>query len=417
MCRVVTQLGRSHSAPGCPQTAIRIRNSEFCEFDYQKITSLASRYNRIMGQARHIAIAGGGIIGLSCALVLRSRGLEITVLEAGEAAKEASWAAGGMLAAEDPENPPALLSLSRYSRSLYPEFLQEIEALSGQHVSLRTHETVQILREQMPEHAPTASTGVLLSREEARDLIPELGDTEDRYLLLKEASLDPRELCASLRSAVLAAGVQLREQERVVSARVEGESVLLTTEHRALQADALVNCCGAWAPSLDPSLEVVPRKGQMLVLAQPEGAPLLNRVLRSPEVYLIPRGDGRIVVGATVEDAGYSKQVEPKALALLRRRAARLWPPAASALQVDGWAGLRPGTADGLPVIGRYTDGNNLRFVAAGHFRNGILLAPGTAHAIADLVCGEMPAIELAPFAPHRASLSPACDNHFAAAL
>ncbi len=103
-----------------------------------------------MGQARHIAIAGGGIIGLSCALVLRQSGLEITVLEALEAAKEASWAAGGMLAAEDPENPPALLPLSRYSRSLYPEFLREIETLSGQRVPLRTHETIQVLN-----HDPT----------------------------------------------------------------------------------------------------------------------------------------------------------------------------------------------------------------------------------------------------------------------
>jgi glycine oxidase len=370
-----------------------------------------------MGQARHIAIAGGGIIGLSCALVLRSRGLQITVLEAGRAAKEASWAAGGMLAAEDPENPAALLPLSRYSRDLYPEFLREIEALSGQRVSLRTHETVQTLHQETLEHAPAGSAGVLLSHEEARKLIPGLGDTEDRYLLLEEASLDPRELCAALRSAVLAAGVELREQERVLSAEIEGDVVLLTTEDRTLRTDAFINCCGAWAPLLDRSLEVAPRKGQMLVLAQPESSPPLTRVLRSPEIYLIPRGDGRILVGATVEDAGYSKQVEPDALGLLRRRAARLWPPAADARQVDGWAGLRPGTADALPVIGCYTDGNYLRLVATGHFRNGILLAPGTAHAIADLVCGRTPAVDLAPFAPHRASPSPACDNHFAAAL
>ncbi len=365
-----------------------------------------------MGQARHIVIAGGGIIGLSCALVLRHSGLEISVLEAGEAAKEASWAAGGMLAAEDPENPPALLPLSRYSRSLYPGFLREIETLSGQRVPLRTHETVQVLN-----HDPTASRGVSLSREEAAKLVPGLEGAERSYLLLEEASLDPRELCAALRAALLVAGVDLREQERVLSADLQYEGVLLTTEHRTLRADAFVNCCGAWAAELDASLEVAPRKGQMLVIAQPEGGPLLTRVLRSPEVYLIPRGDGRIVIGATVEDAGYSKLVEADALALLRRRAARLWPPAADALQMDSWAGLRPATADALPVIGRYTDGNNLRFVATGHFRNGILLAPGTAQVIADLVCGKMPAIDLAAFAPRRASLWPACDNHFAAAL
>lgn len=366
-----------------------------------------------MGQVRHIAIAGGGIIGLSCALVLRDRGLEITVLEAGEAAKEASWAAGGMLAAEDPENPPALFSLSRYSRSLYPDFLREIEVLSGKRVPLRTHETVQVLN-----HEATAPGGVSLSFEEAAKLVPGLeGAERNYYLLLEEGSLDPRELCAALRSAVLAAGVELREQERVLSADLQGEGVLLTTEHRRLRADAFLNCCGAWAPALDPSLEIVPRKGQMLVIAQPEAAPLLTRVLRSPEVYLIPRGDGRIVIGATVEDAGYSKVVEADALALLRRRAGRLWAPAANALQIDSWAGLRPATADALPLIGRYADGNNLRFIATGHFRNGILLAPGTAYAIADLVCGRVPAIDLAAFAPRRTSVSPACDNHFAAAL
>lgn len=365
-----------------------------------------------MGQARHIAIAGGGIIGLSCALVLRQSGLEITVLEAGETAKEASWAAGGMLAAEDPENPPALLPLSRYSRSLYPEFLREIETLSGQRVPLRTHETIQVL-----SHDATVARSVSLSPEEAAKLIPGLDGAERNYLLLEETSLDPRELCTALRAALLAAGVKLHEQERVRSADLQDEGVLLTSERRTLRADAFVNCCGAWVSELDASLEVVPRKGQMLVVAQPEGAPLLTRVLRSPEVYLIPRGDGRIVIGATVEDAGYSKLVEADSLALLRRRAGRLWPPAADALQVDSWAGVRPATADALPVIGRCTAGNNLMFVATGHFRNGILLAPGTAQVIADLVCDRMPAIDLAAFAPRRASLWPACDNHFAAAL
>ena len=107
----------------------------------------------------------------------------------------------------------------------------------------------------------------------------------------------------------------------MLSTQVNGESVFLTTRRRTLRADAFVNCCGAWASSLDASLGVVPRKGQMLVIAQPEHVPL-TRVLRSPEIYLIPRDDKKIVIGATVEDAGYSRSVEPEALDLLRRRAA-----------------------------------------------------------------------------------------------
>lgn len=364
-----------------------------------------------MQQAGHVAIAGGGIIGLACALVLRRRGLQVTVLEAGEAVKEASWAAGGMLAVEDPENPSSILPLSRYSRVLYEQFLQAIEELSGRPVPLRTHEAIQVLNP-----ARTAPAGVLLSCDEARKLVPGLGETDRIYLLLEEASLDPRELCAALRSAAIAAGVALREHERVLSIEATGKDVLLTTAHGLVCADASVNCCGAWAHSLDASAEIVPRKGQMLVVAQPDG-PRLTRVLRSPDVYLIPRGDGRILIGATIEDAGYSKQVDTDALSLLRQRAAFLWPPAWEAQEVESWAGLRPGSADGLPIIGRCEYGDDARFVAAGHYRNGILLAPGTAHAIADLICGITPSVDLASFAPHRPSISAACDKHFAAAL
>ena len=364
-----------------------------------------------MQHAGHVAVAGGGVIGLACALVLRRRGLRVTVLEAGEAVREASWAAGGMLAVEDPENPATLLQLSRYSRVLYDSFLKEIEELSGLRVPLRTHETIQIANA-----GKTASAGRMLSRDEARDLIPGLAGANHTYLLLEEASLDPRELCTVLRAAAIAAGVALHEHQRVVSIEPEGRDVLLTTVHGPVRADACVNCCGAWADSLDASAGVAPSKGQMLVIAQPDGPPL-TRVLRSSEVYLIPRGDGRIVIGATVEDAGYSRQVDPAALSLLRRRAAALWPPAAEAPELESWAGLRPVSTDGLPTIGRCEYGDATRFLAAGHYRNGILLAPGTAHAIADLVCGVTPAIDLAPFAPHRASIQPVCDKHFAAAL
>jgi glycine oxidase len=365
-----------------------------------------------MQSAGHVAITGGGVIGLASALVLQRRGLQVTVLEAGEATKEASWAAGGMLAVEDPENPAALLPLSRYSRALYDAFLKEIEQLSGLRVSLRTHETMQVL------HAgQTAAAGRMLSRDEAHRLVPGLGEAEHSYLLLEEASLDPRELCTALRVAAIAAGVALHEHQRVMSVESEGNDVLLTTNQDPVRADACVNCCGAWAASLDASVDIAPSKGQMLVVAQTDG-PRLTRVLRSPDVYLIPRGDGRIVIGATVEDAGYSRQVDPAALSLLRKRAAALWPPAAEAPAVESWAGLRPASADGLPMIGRCEHGDAIpRFMAAGHYRNGILLAPGTAHAIADLICGTTPAIDLAPFAPYRSSIQAACDKHFAAAL
>jgi glycine oxidase len=375
-----------------------------------------------MRQPEHIAIAGGGIIGLACALVLKERGLQVTVFEAGEAVREASWAAGGMLAAEDPENPVSLLPFSRYSRDLYPSFLALIERLSGRCVPLRTHQTVQLI-----ELGRASLAGVPLSHHQAAELVPGLAESNHTYLLLEEASLDPRELCTSLRSAVAIAGVTFHDYEPVLSAQTEGHRVLLSTARRALQADAFVNCCGAWASSLYPGAAITPSKGQMLVVRQPAKR-RLTCVLRSPDVYLIPRGQGsgdssRILIGATVEDAGYSHEVDDAALSLLRRRAAALWPPAADAPEVESWAGLRPGTADGLPLIGltqqaaQSGDRDASQFLAAGHHRNGILLAPGTAHVIADLVCSRSPAIDLSPFSPNRTSLPAGCDKHFAAAL
>lgn len=372
-----------------------------------------------MSEPAQVAIAGAGIIGLATALALCRRGLQVTVLEAETAMKEASWSAGGMLAVEDPGNPAALLPLSRYSRSLYPSFLEELAYLSGLCVPLRTQQTVQALA-----YSGELASGPALTAEAAQQLVPGLRDAGRTYVLLEEASLDPRDLCIALPAAARAAGVTIHEQQGVLSAANENGVICLTTTCGTVRADAFVNCCGAWTTSLDASLEVTPRKGQMMVVAQPEG-PTLTRVLRSEEIYLIPRGDGRIAVGATVEDAGYSRHVDPHALASLRTLAAELWPPILHAPVIESWAGLRPATVDGLPVIGKYgehdaqQDSTRL-LVASGHYRNGILLAPGTAELIADLVCHRTPAIDLAPFAPHRPSLSATgsvCDKHFVAAL
>jgi len=389
-----------------------------------------------MAQMRHIAIAGAGVVGLSCALELRRRGLTVTVLEAGAAMREASWTAGGMLAVDDPENPPALLSLSRYSRSLYESFLREVARLSGLPIPLRTHRTLQVAP---CAHSAQTLAGSRLTLREAQQYAPGLAACQGGYLLLEEASLDPRDLCAALPLAARAAGVELREHEPVESVATRGHQVCITTARTTLDADALLNCsgawsCGAWSSRTGSSGEgavsslpgqrppetaaVTPRKGQMMVVAAPE-APPLACVLRSPQIYLIPRGDGRIAVGATVEDAGFSKSVDAQALELLRRRAAELWPPIADAPLLESWAGLRPATRDGLPLLGaeQSTGGDPRRWIAAGHYRNGILLAPGTAVCMAALLLDTLPPVDLSAFAPHRMRSPKAWHSHLAAAL
>ena len=170
---------------------------------------------------------------------------------------------------------------------------------------------------------------------------------------------------------------------------------------------AFLNCCGAWAGSLpgstgDLSSElfgIEPRKGQLVTVKLDEGVSLKG-VLRTPETYLVPRGDGRIVIGATVLRAGFDKAADSDVARTLVAEAADLWPPLASSRLVDTWAGLRPGSRDGLPVMG--SCGDKRLWMAAGHFRNGILLAPATARIMRELLTGESPSVPVECFAPER---------------
>jgi glycine oxidase len=350
-----------------------------------------------------VAIAGAGIIGLSCALQLRRRGLSVAVFDRGPAMREASWAAAGMLAAQDPGNPSPIASLAARSLALYPYFLEQIAALSGQAVSFRTSEALQALHPGELSSPP----GQILTAEEASARLPGLRTAGYRFLHLSEHSLDPRDLCSALPKAALAAGVSLHEHSPVQAARPDSGGVHILVAGRRLAARAFLNCAGAWSSALEPaphsqSSPVSPRKGQMIVLRLPDPA-RLPLVLRSHDIYLVPRGDGRVLAGATVEDAGFDKTLSHATAERLRNQAADLWPPAAELPIVDSWTGLRPATRDGLPIIGATAPGF---YSASGHFRNGILLAPATAEAVAALITGARPSIDLAPFSPARFPLA-----------
>ena len=378
-----------------------------------------------------VVVAGAGIIGLACALELARRGLSVLVLERGDPMREASWAAAGMLAVSDPENPPALLPLAEHSHSLYDDFLGRISEQSGLRVPYRTAETLQQMRtlQQTRRGTPELSAAHALSATEAERYLPGLRSGSRSFLLLRENSLDPRDLCAALPQAAAAAGVTVRTREAVRSVAATRDGVRVETELGTVHAGFYVDCAGAWAGSFDHDAAgaeatagaepapIVPRKGQMAAVRLPT-AHNLRVVIRSPEVYLVPRGDGRVVVGATVEEAGFDKEVTPAAVEGLLRRGGELWPMLRGAPVIDRWAGLRPGTADDLPLIGPMTGHAEGRcFMAAGHFRNGILLAPATADVIASLIAGEEPRVDLSAFAPDRAGQPLTCDKRFTAAL
>jgi glycine oxidase len=348
-------------------------------------------------------IIGGGIIGLSLALELRKDGARVVVLDASHPGREASWAAGGMLAARDPDTRTELRDLAIASASMYPEFVHQVQDESGTPVDFCTNGTIRFLHESELMQCALP----LLSESELRELEPELEYTAPA-VLLAEACVDPRLLLPALveaakhRDVDIASGAEVQEIE-IVDDRVVAA---VTTKTRYAGA-AIVNCAGAWSSQVGPlKIPTRPVKGQMLALA-PLATPanltapkrLVHHVIRG-NVYIIPRGDGRIVVGSTLEEAGFNKRVDAATIQSLHQQAANLVPSIGQARILQDWAGLRPATPDGLPILGR-TDIDGC-FVATGHYRDGILLAPITAKLMSQVIRGEQPEIDIAHFQLNR---------------
>jgi glycine oxidase len=358
------------------------------------------------GSVFDVAIAGGGIIGLSLGLELRRRGLSVIVIERQQAMSSASWAAGGMLAVHDPQNPPELMPLSKRSWELYPGYLERVEGLSGKKVPLRTRRAMQYVA---PDHWAANSTrsgaGALVTAAELTEFAPGLDTCGHIFEWLDEGSLDPNDVREALPVAFVAAGGKLLEETEMLSAESVTGGVVVRTSRRLVSAGMFVNCRGAWSGegSGEPdrglgSLPVAPVKGQMANLrCQPER---LRCVVRAPGIYLVPRGDGRVTIGATIEHVGFDETVQDPSVRRMAEAALSLLPEAEAPPLMDMWAGLRPGTPDGLPILGRA--GQKNCWHATGHYRDGILLAPVTAHVMAQVMAGETPDVALNAYAPGR---------------
>lgn len=321
-----------------------------------------------------IVVAGAGIIGLTLALEFHHRGASVAILDAAAATRGASTAAAGMLAAEDPHNPAELRELSLFSVSLYDRFLDHLTSLSGLLVPYQTTSTLQYL-----------DGGAILR--------------------LAERSIDPRQLAAAALQAVRHAKIPLIENTGHIEISEHSTGISIRPQHGpAIEANRLIHASGAWF-SGRPS--VTPRKGQMLRVRIPAALDL-REVHRSSSIYVVPRSQGpqagTALIGATEEDAGFDTRTSAAVLDQLRQRAAALVPSlgdSTAAPEVEAWAGLRPAAADRLPLIGRLPASTH-QWMAAGHYRNGILLAPATAVALADLLEGKVPEVTLSPFDPAR---------------
>jgi glycine oxidase len=346
-------------------------------------------------------VIGAGIIGLSLAIELRKAGMSVLVVERGEPGREASWAAGGMLADCGLEIPAALRPLATASARMYPEFVRELESESGLKIDLRDVGTLLFLNsgadprpaDCLPLAAPWA------------ELEPALRPPAGRASYLKERSVDPRGLTTAVVAAAKHRGVDFSSGDTVLEVEiVDGRASAVRTNKTRFTASVLINCAGAWAGQIGPhSFPTRPVKGQMLCVAMPKRE-LVRHVIRTPEVYLIPRSDGRMLIGATVEEAGFDKQTVPETIQRLWRAALALVPELENAKILEAWAGLRPGTPDDLPILGATSTPGY--FVAAGHFRDGILLAPVTARVMTQVITGQAPDLKLSAFPPQRFLLS-----------
>ena len=347
-----------------------------------------------------VIVIGGGIIGVSLAIALRKRGATVLVVERGEPGHEASHAAGGMLVDCPLETPPGLQDLASASARLYPEFVHELEVESGMKADLRDFGTIVFLSEEHAERDREFLSSHAL-RNPVGEIEPALSQFDGPVIYLKERSVDPQGLTAAAVATAKNRGVDFSSGDAVEGVHQSNSRVAgVKTVKTSFSAHKVVNCAGAWAGMIAPiAFPTRPVKGQMLCLALPSRN-LLRHVVRSPQIYLIPRSNGRLLVGATVEEAGFDKRTIPSTIQRQHHAALELIPQLRDARILGDWAGLRPGTPDGLPILGETEIPGY--YVATGHFRDGILLAPITAQIMAQVISGEKPAYDLSNFSPRR---------------
>jgi glycine/D-amino acid oxidase-like deaminating enzyme len=281
---------------------------------------------------------------------------------------------------------------------MYPEFAHELEDESGDKVDLRSDGTLLF-----PEHPSDQFANAEPLPCPLAQLEPALQASGRTPLFLKERSVCPRALVQAALKAARHRGVDVSTGTRVLSLDVAPGAITVTTDKTSYSTGKVVNCAGAWAGEVGPfPIPTRPVKGQMVCFAMPS-RDLLRHVVRSPEIYLIPRSDGRLLAGATVEEAGFDKRTVPETIQNLRRAAIAMLPSLANARVLEDWAGLRPGTPDNLPILGATSVPGY--FVATGHFRDGILLTPVTASAMAQLIATGKSEYDLGPFSVERFAL------------
>ncbi len=363
--------------------------------------------------AQDVVIVGGGVIGLSIAYALAREGVRSTLLDKEEVGRGASWAGAGLIpspASKLSKSP--LVELRNWSTKLYPLWSQELRDETGIDNGFRRTGGLDVAFTLEEENEVKTSAGrwrveginyERLTPAAIRQLEPGLTETlRAAWFLPDRAQIrNPRHLRA-LAAACIRRGVTLRPGIEVFGFQtVEDRVHSLLTSAGTLEVGIVIVCAGAWTGRLMSGLGVdvptPPLKGQMLLLKSPEGRPLLQHIVEWGKNYLVPRDDGRILVGATEEDVGFDSETSEMSTQWLYELGVRLCPPLAEATVEQSWSGLRPGSKDTRPYLGLAPNCRNL-YVASGHKRAGLQLSPGTAEAMVDLLLDRPPRIDISAF-------------------
>jgi len=360
-----------------------------------------------------VAIAGGGVIGGAIALELARAGLQVAVFDRQQPGQEASWASAGILSPA-PENPGmiVMVPLGKASLALYPEFAAQVEEISGESTGFRPKGTLEALFSHNAKaelstiialHHGLGLRAEPLRAEDACDLEPALSEEAEAAVLRPdEASVDNRALTAAILEAARGRGVEIFsgngakaiwcEKNRCAGVVLQNEKV------EAKWTIIAAGCFSAAIEGIARYAPVRPAKGQMAALRADELK--IERVLWSEKIYLVPRNDGRIVAGATVEYAGFDKRTTAGGIEKILSAAIELAPGLANARIEETWAGLRPDSPDHLPILGP-TDIEGL-LMATGHFRSGILLTPITARLVREWITEQHVSVDWDRFSPMR---------------
>jgi glycine oxidase len=367
------------------------------------------RLDQMMAKQQRVVVVGGGVIGLLTAFNLATQGLAVVLLERSGLGQESSWAGGGIVSPLYPwRYSPAVTALAHWSQDFYPQLAERLFADTGVDPEVHTTGLYWLdLEDEADALAWAAREGRPLSKVDvsvAHDAVPVLGGGYSQAIYMANVAnvRNPR-LIKSLKAALLALpGVTIHEQCEVDGFVLDGDNVVgVNTPAGPVLGDQVVLAAGAWSgqllDKLGLSLPVEPVKGQMILYKC--ASDFLSSMVLANGRYAIPRRDGHILIGSTLEHEGFDKTPTGSALESLKASAVELIPALADAEVVGHWAGLRPGSPEGIPYIGPVPGFNGL-WLNCGHYRNGLVLAPASCQLFADLLLGHTPIIAPAPYAP-----------------